>query len=355
MIMPGSVLLKLGAAAAVVSVVASGCSSSQSGTSGGAGAPTLVVYSAQGYDAPVTEAFSKATGIQVKLVDDSTGPLLTKIAAEANNPQWGVLWVDGDTAFAALDKQGKLKPYTPSAQFTPVGQALVPENHAYVPVSATVVAALIYNAAKVDHVPTSYDDLLRSEYAGKVGMNDPSQSGPTFPLIAGLMNQMGGQSNGVTAGEGYLSKLKANGLHVYPTNADTLHALETGQISYGLIQSSAAAGELAKAPKTAEFDAKVVYLPTSTLLPAAIGIDAAAPREVQDAATKFIDFVLSPAGQSVMQDGDPTGDSLYWPIVSGVSARAELPAFPAAYQKIDPYYWGPLQDQVTTFFTQNIK
>ena len=127
MIMPGSVLLKLGAAAAVVSVVASGCSSSQSGTSGGAGAPTLVVYSAQGYDAPVTEAFSKATGIQVKLVDDSTGPLLTKIAAEANNPQWGVLWVDGDTAFAALDKQGKLKPYTPSAQFTPVGQALVPD------------------------------------------------------------------------------------------------------------------------------------------------------------------------------------------------------------------------------------
>ena len=160
--MPGSVLLKLGAAAAVVSVVASGCSSSQSGTSGGAGAPTLVVYSAQGYDAPVTEAFSKATGIQVKLVDDSTGPLLTKIAAEANNPQWSVLWVDGDTAFAALDKQGKLKPYTPTAQFTPVGQALVPENHAYVPVSATVVAALIYNAAKVDHVP---DELRRSAAA----------------------------------------------------------------------------------------------------------------------------------------------------------------------------------------------
>ena len=169
------------------------------------------------------------------------------------------------------------------------------------------------------------------------------------------MNQMGGQSNGVAAGEGYLSKLKANGLHVYPTNGDTLHALETGQISYGLIQSSAAAGELAKAPKTADFDAKVVYLPTSTLLPARSGstrpLRARCRTRQRSSSTSY----LSPAGQKVMQDGDPTGDSLYWPIVSGVSARAELPSFPAAYQKIDPYYWGPLQGQVTTFFTQNIK
>ena len=82
------------------------------------------------------------------------------------------------------------------------------------------------------------------KYQGKVGMNDPSQSGPTYPFIAGLMNQLGGQSNGVAVGEDYLTKLKANGLHVFPTNGDTLHALETGQISYGLIQSSAAPARL---------------------------------------------------------------------------------------------------------------
>jgi iron(III) transport system substrate-binding protein len=44
-----------------------------------AGPVTLVVYSALGYDQAMTTAFTKATGIPVKLDDNSTGPLLTQI------------------------------------------------------------------------------------------------------------------------------------------------------------------------------------------------------------------------------------------------------------------------------------
>jgi iron(III) transport system substrate-binding protein len=324
------------------------------GTSASAVVP-LVVYSAQGYDSVTTKAFQAATGIPVKLDDDSTGPLLTKVAAERNNPQWGLLWVDGATAFAALDQQGQLLDYSSPTALTTVGQSLVPSDHSYVPISTTVMAALIYNAAKAPAVPTTYQDLLQPRYKGLIGMNDPSQSGPTFPFIAGLMNQMGGQSNGVSAGESYLTKLKANGLHVFPTNGDTLHALETGQIVYGLIQSSAATGEVLKAPKSANFDAKVVYLPSSTLLPAAIGIDKGAPPAEQAEAKRFIEYVLSAAGQAVMQTGDPSGDSLYWPIVPGVSALPALPPFPTTYQTIDPYFWGPMEGQVNAWFDSNIK
>ncbi len=365
--------LRAGALVSLAALIA-GCSSSSGAARGsraaGAGAATssqstaaaragsaqpLVVYSAQGYDSPVTKAFSQATGIPVKLVDDSTGPLLTKVAAEKNNPQWGLLWVDGDTAFAALDKQGQLLPYSPAASLNAVGKALVPADHSYVPVSTTVMAALIYNSARTSSVPATYADLLKSQYTGKVGMNDPSQSGPTYPFIAGLMNQLGGQGGGVKAGEDYLKKLKGNGLHVFPTNGDTLHALETGQIDYGLIQSSAAAGEVATAPKTAKFNAKVAYLPVSTLLPGVIGIDKAAPSAIQSEAKKFVDFVLSPAGQAAMQKGDQKGDSLFWPVVPGVTALPALPPFPAKYQKIDPYFWGPLENQVNTFFDRTIK
>ncbi len=344
-------------------MLAVGCSSSTSqpsssaAPSGGAGSgnATLVVYSAQGYDTAVTDAFKKATGLPVKLVDDSTGPLLTKIAAEGDNPQWGLLWVDGDTAFASLDKQGKLLTYAPSAPFNDIGRTLTPADHAYVPTGATVVPALIYNAAHGAKVPATYQDLLGPDYKGKVGMNDPSQSGPTFPLVAGLMNQLGGQSDGVKAGEDYLQKLKTNGLHVYPTNGDTLHALETGQIDYGLIQSSAAEGEIATVPGSADFEPKVVYLPKTTLLPGAIGIDKAAPAGVQEEAKRFVDFVLSPAGQKAMQSADPTGDSLYWPVVDGVQPIAGLPPFPTAYQRIDPYFWGPKENQINTFFDTKIK
>ena len=344
------------AAVATASLLAAcGNSSPTQAPSGAAGTVPLVVYSAQGYDSAVTKAFQAATGIPVKLDDDSTGPLLTKIAAERNNPQWGLLWVDGDTAFASLDKQGQLLTYAPPVALTAAGQSVVPADHSYVPVSTTVVPALIYNAAKAPASPASYQDLLGSAYKGLVGMNDPSQSGPTVPLIAGLMNQLGGQSGGVSSGEDYLSKLKANGLHVYPTNGDTLHALETGQITYGLIQSSAALGEVAKAPKSSTFDPKIVYLAKSTLLPAAIGIDKAAPAAVQEEAKKFIQYVLSPAGQHVMQTGDPSGDSLFWPVLPGVSPLPSMPALPTTYQHIDPYFWGPLEGQVNTFFDTSIK
>ncbi len=347
-------------AAVAASLLAAACGSSSPTRAATAAATSsaavpLTVYSAQGYDSKVTAAFTEATGIKVKLDDDSTGPLLTKIAAERNNPQWGLLWVDGDTAFAALDKQGQLLDYSPPVTLNAPGRALVPADHSYVPVSTTVMAALIYNAAKVSAVPTSYQDLLTAPYKGKVGMNDPSQSGPTYPFIAGLMDQLGGTANGVRAGEAYLTRLKANGLQVFPTNGDTLHALETGQIDYGLIQSSAATGEVAKSTVSAAFEPRIVYLPKSTLLPGVIGIDKAAPPAEQAEAKRFIQYVLSPAGQHVMQTGDPTGDSLYWPVVPGITAVSGLPAFPSRYQRIDPYFWGPLEGQVNTFFDTNIK
>lgn len=354
-------------ASASAALLAAGCSSSKpaagsSNTTGGSAAAVsssrvvpLVVYSAQGYDSAMTKAFQAATGIPVSLDDDSTGPLLTKIAAERANPQWGLLWVDGDTAFAALDKQGQLLDYLPNEPFTAAGKALVPSDHSYVPTGTTLMAALIYNAAKVSRAPASYQDLLSPAYRGKIGMNDPSQSGPTFPFIAGVMNQLGGESGGVAAGENYFKQLKANGLQVFPTNGDTLHALETGQIDMGLIQSSAATGELIKTPASPTFDPKIVYLPKPTLLPSAIGIDKAAPAAERAEAERFVQFVLSPQGQQVMQSGDPTGDSLYYPLISGVSPLQGLPAFPSGYQRIDPYFWGPLENQVNSWFDSNIR
>ena len=70
----------------------------------------------------------------------------------------------------------------------------------------------------------------------------------------------------------------------------------------------------------------VKYLDPVTLLPSAIGIDAKAPAAERAEAEKFIKFVLSPAGQKVMQSGDPTGDSLYYPVLQGTSPLPALPS-----------------------------
>jgi iron(III) transport system substrate-binding protein len=350
-------LVAAGALSAAAIVILAGCSGSPTpaSTSAGSKIEPLVLYAAEGFDAVMAKAFTKKTGIPVKVDDDSTGPLLTKITAEKNNPQWSLVWVDGDTAFASLDQQGLLLDYKPTADWNAVGQKLVPSDNSYDPTGTTVMAALIYNSAAVTSVPTSYQDLLGSAYAGKVGMNDPAQSGPTYPFIAGVMNQLGGQSNGIKDGETYFTSLKNNGLKIFPTNGDTLHALETGQIDYGLIQSSAATGETIKVKATAKYAPKVIYLPQSTLLPSVLGIDKGADAVQQSEAKKFVDFALSPAGQAVMQTGDPSGDSLFWPVVNGVTPLSQLSPFPTAYQRLDPTYWGEQESPVVSWFESNIK
>lgn len=350
--------------AATLSLLAvTGCSSSSSSSSS---APTtsssaaasssssastvvvpLVVYSAQGYDSAMTKAFTKATGIPVKLDDNSTGPLLTQIEASKNNPNWGLLWVDGATAFAGLDTQGLLlKGYEPNVTFNSLGTASVPSDKSYTPTGVTIMGIVAYNKSKVSSPPATWQALLSSSWKGQVGMNDPSQSGPTFPLIAGVMNYLGG----VPAGEKYFSTLKSNGLVIHPTNGPTLQALTSGQINLALVQSSAAIG--------ATFTDKnigIKYLSPATLLPSAIGIDAKAPAAEQAEAEKFVEFVLSSAGQHVMQTGDPTGDSLYYPVVQGVTPLSSLPSLASVQtQTINPYTWGPQEATINTWFDSNI-
>ena len=335
-------------AAGLLAAVASpaGASSAQHHSAQAATVP-LVVYSAQGYDKVETAAFQAKYHIKVSLDDNSTGPLLTQIEASKNNPKWGLLWVDGATAFAGLDTQNLLlKGYAPNVKWDSLGAASLPADKSYVPTGVTLTAALVYDSTKVSHPPTTWQQLLQPQWKGKVGMNDPSQSGPTFPFIAGMMNYLGSTAKG----ESFYSQLKANGLVINPTNGPTLAALSSGAIELALVQSSAGIGARSTDPAL-----KVAYLPPITLLPSAIGIDAKASAQEKKEAEQFERFVLSPRGQQIMQSGDPSGDSLYYPVVAGVKPLPALPSLSGVKtQTIDPYKWGPRENAINSWFDSNI-
>ena len=230
----------------------------------------------------------------MQLDDNSTGPLLTQIEASKNNPKWGLLWVDGDTAFAGLDTQGLLlKGWEPSVTWNTLGTSVVPKDQSYAPTGVTLMGILAYNKQKVTNPPTTWQALESAAWKGQVGMNDPSQSGPTFPLIAGVMNYLGG----VSKGENYFTSLKSNGLIIHPTNGPTLQALTSGQINLALVQSSAAIGAT-----LSDKNIGIKYLSPATLLPSAIGIDAKASPQVQAEAKQFRlvrPLLRRPAGHAV--------------------------------------------------------
>jgi iron(III) transport system substrate-binding protein len=210
-----------------------------------------------------------------------------------------------------------------------------------------MTGALVYDTKTLKTPPTSWKALLGKQWNGVVGMNDPAVSGPTYPFVAGMMQYLGG----VAAGENYYKALAANGLQINLTNGNTLEALEAGIIKVALIQSSAGIGAGIKT----HGQVKVKYLNPVTSLPSAIGIDAKAPKAEQQEAEQFVEFVLSAQGQQIMQSGDPTGDSLYWPVLQGVKPLPALPplsSIPA--QTINPYTWGSKEATINTWFTDNI-
>lgn len=332
--------------------------------SAGAGAssnPGFVLYSAQGYDQASVTAFNKThPGFTVTLNDNSTGPLLEQIQAEGKNPKWGVLWVDGAAAFAELDDEGMLvKNSVPKVDFNTLGKANVPADGSFTPTGLTVSGALCYDSSQISasQLPSTWQQLSEPQYKGMLGMNDPSQSGPTFPLIAGVMNELGNYTKGstasaVAAGEAFYTKLYNNGIVVNATNGPTISAMESDSIQMATIQSSACYGaELTSFPTM-----RVKYLNFSVALPSVIGIDAKEPPIVRADAQKFVDWVMSPAGQHVMQTGDPEGDSLFWPVINGEKpANSIIPSLASTNAiSINPYVWGPLETKINTWFDANI-
>ncbi len=322
------------------------CGSSASASNTASSSTPFYLLSSEGYDSAECSAFQKATGIVCKLSDNSTGPTLAEIQATKNNPHWGIAWTDGNAPYAALDQQGMLlKNWEPSTgSLTSQGQQLVPADKSYIPTGLTVAGAFIYNSSVVKTPPQTWQDLLSPQWKGKVGMNNPSIDGPSYPILANLFSYLGG----VTQGEAFMTQLKANGFQVSSNSiADDMMA---GKVEIAISQNTSGLGRAFKNP-----DIKVFYPNPSAALPSTMAIDGkASAAEIKDSKA-FANFVYSPAGQKVMLAGDPQGDSQFFPIIVGTKALSNVPpisSIPFSY--VDPYKWGALEPSINTWFSTNI-
>jgi iron(III) transport system substrate-binding protein len=311
-------------------------------------ATTLTVYGAMGYDQHVAQAFTKATGIPVTLIHLSTGPLLARVQAEARNPQWDVLWLDGNQAMQIFASEKLLQcGWAPTVRYTALGKQLVPPSHCWQPVGVTYAGVILYNPKAIAEAdwPTGWNDLAKPALRGKVGMNNPAISGPTYPLVAGLLQHLGD-----APGKAYFERLKANGLRVFPTNSVTLRALQYGQIDAAVVQSSAAIGFLHEMPGL-----RIATPAPATVLPSDLAIGKHATGTLQQQARRFVQWVLSPAGQAAMQQGAPDADSNYEPLLDGTAALPSLKQLGSVQPLVlDPAVWGPKEPQVIDWFTAHI-
>ena len=308
--------------------------SSQAPARVAAAGESIVFYSSQGYDSAMAKAFSKVSGNNVLLTDDSTGPILAKITAERNNPHWDVVWFDGDASMQSLNDLGLLLKWTPTniKNYTPLGTSLIPADHAFFPTGVTAAGVIIYNTKKLTPAtaPKDWTDLLGPSFKNEVAENDPAFSGPAYPYIAGQIYRQG--DGNIARGEQYFTKLKANGLKIFQTNDPTLNSVQTGAREVGIVQDSAYyAAAATGAPLRAVYPKSGV-----TVLPGVVAINAQSKHAA--AAEAFVNYILSQAGQNTMVHDPNDSDSYFTPIIKGVAALPGRKTTGINYQRLN-YLW----------------
>jgi iron(III) transport system substrate-binding protein len=133
--------------------------------------------------------------LDIKWVRDSTGIITAKLLAEKANPQADVVWGLAVTSLKLLADQGYFQPYAPKGvealDQKYVGSAKPPQW-----VGQRVwVASLCFNTVEAEKnklpTPTSWQDLTKPEFKGKVVMPNPNSSGTGYLDVSAWLQMWG--------------------------------------------------------------------------------------------------------------------------------------------------------------------
>lgn len=301
----------------------------------------LVLYSALGYGPAVAAAFTRETGIPVRVASFRTGALFGHIAAEGRHPRWSLAWFDDAPGATALDKRGLLAHGLPEpAGLNEWGKAMLSPDGAYAPTGFTLAGVFVTAADPYLKPPADWPALTGPRYRGVVGLSDPLLSQGDYPLLAGMLESGGGWPGG----KPFIRALKQAGLHVYADDSDVLAALRSGSISVGLMPLSTAlhAANLDKALRVTI--PKPAYAAPSVIVMAK-GLKAERRREAE----RFIAFVNRPSIQRLrMRAAGP-----YWPVTTSPPPPAIRPPASGA-AVLNAAKWGAREQSVISWFSRRI-
>jgi iron(III) transport system substrate-binding protein len=308
----------LAAALVVLGSAASACGGSSAASTSSGTDTTITLYNAQHEQttSALIAAFTKQTGIKVRVDDNSEDVLTAQIEQEGGRSPADVFYSENSNWLQQLDDRGLL------AKVDPATLAVVPatDNAAsgdWVGVSARA-SELIYNTAKLTpaQLPTSVLELADPKWKGKIELA-PAET-DFWPVVSSVA-----RSVGQTAALSWLKGLRSNAGSEdnVPDNETLAHDISQGISELGLINS------YYFYRLQAEVGPGSVHSAVATFAPGDPGyvedISGAAilkSSEHQAAAQEFLAFMTSPAGQSVLAHSD----SFEYPLNPAVPADPVL-------------------------------
>jgi iron(III) transport system substrate-binding protein len=313
----------LGAALAILAAVgvsACGGSSGSGGSTQGKG-QTLTLYNAQHEQttASLTRAFTKQTGIKVRVKSDDEAVLTAQLEQEAANSPADLFYTENSNWLQQLSDRKLLAKVRPST-LARIPKADNAANGDWLGLSGRF-AAIIYNPAKIppSQLPKSALDLADPKYKGKLELS-PGET-DFWPIVSSIA-----RAKGRAAALDWLKGLKSNaGSDDHAADNETLVSdVNKGLTGMGLINHYYFY-RLRDEMGAASFHAKLALFepgdPGYVEDISAIGIPKSSKH--QAAAQRFLAFMASGAGQRELAKSK----SFEYPLVKGVAPNPALPRF----------------------------
>lgn len=288
----------------------------------------ILVYNAQ-HESLTKEwiaAFTKETGIKVTFRSGGDTDLGNQIVAEGANSKADVFLTENSPAMALVENAGLF------ADVDKDTLAQVPEQFRPSTGKWTGIAArstvFVYNTAKLpaDQLPKSLLDLQQPQWKGRWGA---APAGADFQaIVAALLAQ-----KGEDATRAWLKGMKDN-VVADKTNTSVMKDANAGQIDGGIIYHYYWFKDQAKTKENSG-NTRLFYFknqdPGAFVSISGGGVLKSSKNQAN--AQKFLNFITSKQGQTVLQ----TGDSMEYPVASDVAANPALPPLASLdAPKIDP-------------------
>ncbi|MFS0879124.1 extracellular solute-binding protein [Metabacillus niabensis] len=260
----------------------------------------LTVY-VNDFDEMIEPLFEEATDYDVEIVVGNGAEIQSRIESEKSNPNWDVVWMDGQASFSRWDDEGMFKQNLDlenKANLNDFGKELLPKTDAYYPTGAHAAGVIVYNTNEItsEEAPKTWEDLTDERFKDSVGMADPAVAAPAFPFVAWFFEEQG-----MDAGKEYFTKLFENGTKVYPKNPNVVEALLSGEIKVAALQES-------NAYKMVQDGEPVEIIWPEEGAPASVRYAAISSKtDNEKAARAFMNFLLEYETQKEMINGGTEG------------------------------------------------
>jgi putative spermidine/putrescine transport system substrate-binding protein len=279
----------------------------------------------------VIDAFEKQHNVKIKIETTYSADMLAKLRAQKANPQYDIAHFSGGLEAQAA-AEGLLAPIKPAqlsnySQMYPFAVEGIEKGRG--PIYSIAVIGLVYNTEKVKPAPTSWNDLRKAEFKGRVLITDsPSNTYGMLGLL--MMNKVaGGSLDNIQPGLDFV-KAVLPGATVVSKSPEIQQ-----QFAQGNAWIAAYAQDYAYTLTKAGLPVKFA-LPQEGAAFAPITINLVAGRKNTDLAIKFIDFSIraeaskgwamglrySPTNRTVQLPPDVAADVVY-----GAEAAAKLVSF----------------------------